>query len=277
MDSQNDEIDIDNLRYVDAAKYFNPATFSVTPFVEVTKTSWGERVLFTPLGLPYIGCELRFNEGGKMEEQINDRFRILVFRDGQAKLILEDTQGNMVTEQMEPGLGYRLHKGQRYSIEAELVSRVMECATPEPWGGEVHRDHFQSAEYVLRIGKPWGYELHFAKEDDPLMVKILHINAGDRLSEKAHRIKRESYWIIEGQCNVISENSERQLVTLTLENDKGYSTNAGQRHRQQAIIDCQLFEISLPEGGKTWRIQDDYERPDETDDQRKLERATYNF
>lgn len=269
----NQEINIDNLPYSDASKYFDPSANSVAPFAEVIKTEWGERVVFTPQGLPYIGSELRFNEGGKMEEQINDRFRIFVFRDGKAKLHLEDTQGNMVVEQMETGLGYRLHKGQRFFIEAELVTRIMEGTMPEPWTGEIHRDHFQSQEYVLRIGKPWGYELHFAKEDDPLMVKILHINAGDRLSEKAHRVKRESYWLLVGDCNVISENENRQLVTFNLENEKGYTTNVGQRHRQQAATDSEVFEVSQPEGGKTWRIQDDYERPDETDAQRKLERA----
>jgi hypothetical protein len=272
MDTNREEINIDNLRYSDASKYFDAATFSVNPFVKVETTAWGERHLFTPEGLPYAGSELRFNEGGKMEEVVNDRFRILVFRDGRATLKMEDPQGNITDEQMEPGLGYRLHKGQRFSIEAHVVSRILEGTMSEPWGGDVHRDHFTSEEYVLRIGKPWGHELHFAKEDDPLMVKILHINAGDRLSEKAHRLKRESYWILDGQCNVISENSERQMLTFNLEYDKGYTTNVGQRHRQQAVTDCAIFEVSTPERGKTWRIQDDYERPDETDAQRKLER-----
>lgn len=269
----SEEINIDNLRYSDAARYFDSATFTVTPFVKVESAPWGERHLFTPVGLPYMGSELRFNEGGRMDDMVNDRFRILVFRDGRATLRMEDQNGNMVEEQMETGLGYRLHKGQKYGIQAHVVSRILEGTMSEPWTGEVHRDHFQSEEYVLRIGKPWGHELHFAKEDDPLMVKILHINAGDRLSEKAHRVKRESYWILDGQCNVISENSDRQMVTFNLEYDKGYTTTVGQRHRQQGITDCRVFEVSTPERGKTWRIQDDYERPDETDEQRRLERG----
>ena len=269
----NQEINIDNLPYSDAAKYFDPATFTVAPFVEIEKTTWGEKAIFTPQGLPYAASELRFNEGGKMEELINDRFRILVFRDGKAKIHMEDPQGNIVSKQMETGLGYRLHKGQRYSIEAEVVSRILEGTMPEAWNGDVHRNHFNSEEMVLRIGKPWGYELHFAKEDDPLMVKILHINTGDRLSEKAHRVKRESYWLLDGQCNVIAENNQRQMVPFSLEYGKGYTTNVGQRHRQQATSDSNVFEVSMPEGGKTWRVQDDYERPDETDEQRKLERG----
>lgn len=267
--------DIENLAYKDAAGHFDPSTFSIDPFVQVEKTSWGERAVFTPEGLPYIGAELRFVEGGKMEETTSDRFRIFVFRDGNASIYMEEENGNIAVKKMEPRLGYRIHKGQKYYIEAESTSRVMEAMTPEPWDGAVHRDHFHYEEYVLRIGKPWGYELHFAKEDDPLMAKVLYISTGDRLSEKAHRRKKESYWLFNGQCNIQMENSNREMVSFPLLPDHGYTSNVGQRHRQQATLDSFLFEVSMPEGGKTWRIQDDYERPDETDTQRMLERALY--
>ena len=94
MDTNQEEINIDNLSYSDASKYFDPATFSTTPFAEVTKTPWGERAVFTPQGLPYVGSELRFNEGATLEEQVSDRFRIFVFRDGRAELTFEDPDGN---------------------------------------------------------------------------------------------------------------------------------------------------------------------------------------
>lgn len=273
MDTTSEEINIDNLTYQDAAKYFDPATFDVTPFSQSSPTSWGEKIVFTPQGLPYVGSELRFNEGAVMEESVSDRFRIFVFRDGRAEITMEDTDGNTVTRQMETNLGYRIHKGQRFSIKAHNVSRIMEAAMPEPWQGEIHRNHFYPEGYVLRIGKPWGYELHFGKEDDPVMAKILHINVGDRLSEKAHRVKRENYWMFNGTCNMVIENNERVFVDFPLEYDKGYTVNVGQRHRQVGTSDCDVFEVSMPEGGKTWRISDDYERPDETDVQRKLERG----
>lgn len=273
MDANQEEINVDKIPYSDASKYFDPATFSITPFVEIVPTSWGEKAVFTPEGLPYVGSELRFNEGGTLEESTSDRFRLFVFRDGRAEIKLEDIDGNIISKQMETGLGYRVHKGQKYSIHASNVSRIMEATMPEEWQGEIHRNHFYAEEYVLRIGKPWGYELHFGKEDDPVMAKILHINVGDRLSEKAHRVKRENYWMFSGQCNIILENQERQTVEFPLEYDKGYTVSVGQRHRQYGVTDCDVFEISMPEGGKTWRISDDYERPDETDVQRKLERG----
>ncbi len=273
MDDNNQNLD--TLPYSEGSKLFDPATFSTDSFARSERTEWGEKIIFTPEGLPYIGSELRFEEGKSSEETVSDRFRIFVFRDGKASIFMEDANGNMAQKEMETWLGYRIHKGQKFYIKADNVSRVLEATMSEPWDGEVHREHFHYEEYVLRIGKPWGYELHFAKEDDPLMAKILHVNQGDRLSEKAHRKKKESYWMLNGECNILMENQSREMIPFSLEHGKGYTTNVGQRHRQQGTTDCDLFEVSMPEGGKTWRIEDDYMRPDETDYQRRLERAQY--
>lgn len=267
------EINIDQLSYDAASRYFDPATFTTDPFVEVERTEWGERAVFTPQGLSYIGSEMRFSAGGKTEEQVSDRFRIFIFRDGKATIYMTDEYGEMISKEMGGNLGYRIHKGQRFYIQAENAARVIECTMAEAWTGEVHPTHFHYEEYVLRIGKPWGYELHFAKEDDPVMAKIHHINAGDRFSEHAHRVRRESYWLLNGNCELQMENSDRQLISFPMENDKGYTVAVGQRHRHTGVLDCDVLEIGTPEGGKTWRIQDDYERPDQSDEQRRLERA----
>lgn len=267
------ETNIDELSYQDAAKYFDPSTFSVEPFVKVETTDWGERAIFTPEGLDYVGSEMRIKEGASTPDQTGDRFRIFVFRDGEATIHMADEFGEMIEKKMETSLGYRIHKGQRFFIVAHKNSRVIECTMSQPWGGEIHPTHFHYEEYVLRIGKPWGYELHFAKEDDPLMVKIHHIHARDRFSEHAHRQRRESYWMLNGQCEMQMENPSRQLITFEASYDKGYTISVGQRHRHMGITDCDLLEVGTPEGGKTWRIQDDYERPDQSDEQRRLEKA----
>ena len=127
--------------------------------------------------------------------------------------------------------------------------------------------------YIKRVDKPWGYELHWAPEGLPYMGKVLHIDAGKRLSLQAHDQKQETYWLINGECNLIIENHKRELVTISLEKGKGYTTYPGQKHRHQAVTDCDVIESSMGEGGVTWRFEDDYNRPDETDDQRKIERG----
>lgn len=132
---------------------------------------------------------------------------------------------------------------------------------------------FSNSSYVKKVEKPWGYEIHWVPEGLPYMGKVLHIHAGKRLSLQAHDKKQETYWLLSGDCDLVIDNELGELTTIRLEKGKGYTTVPGQRHRHQAITDCDVMEVSMPEGGVTWRLEDDYSRPDETDDQRKKERG----
>lgn len=132
---------------------------------------------------------------------------------------------------------------------------------------------FTNQPYVKRVEKPWGYELHWVPADMPYMGKILHINAGQRLSLQVHDKKQESYWLLNGECDLIMENAEGELETVHMQKNVGYTTIIGQRHRHQAVTDCDVVEVSTPEQGTTWRLEDDYQRPDETPEQRKKERG----
>lgn len=269
--------DIDSLTFDVASQYFDPATFSIDPFVKIEPTEWGERAIFTPQGLSYVGSELRINEGAKIPDTLSDRFKIFIYVDGLVNIHMSDPTGNIITKKMDNNLGYRIHKGQRYSLEAVTKSRIIECSMSEPWTGEVHPDHFHYEEYVLRVGKPWGYELHFAKDDDPLMAKIHHMNLGNRFSLHAHRIRRESYWMLNGNCDIEMENKDKNLIRFPMEFGKGYTINVGQRHRHTATENCSFLEVGTRAGGRTWRIEDDYGRSDQTDELRKIEESTGNI
>jgi len=131
---------------------------------------------------------------------------------------------------------------------------------------------FSTDAYAKRIDKPWGYELHWVPADAPYMGKIIHINAGARLSLQLHDEKQESWLLMNGQAAVLWENDQGELVQTELEAGKGYSTKLGQRHRLIGITDCDVVEVSTPELGTTWRLEDDYARPNETPAQRELER-----
>lgn len=132
---------------------------------------------------------------------------------------------------------------------------------------------FTNQPYVKRVNKPWGYELHWVPEGMPYMGKLMHINAGHRLSLQVHDQKQESYWLASGECNLIIENTNGELETIKMENGVGYTMMIGQRHRHQAVTDCDVIEVSTPEIGTTYRLEDDYKRPHETEDQRKKERG----
>ncbi len=133
--------------------------------------------------------------------------------------------------------------------------------------------NFSNDPYVTRVDKPWGYELHWVREDAPYMGKTLHINAGARLSLQLHDEKQESWILIRGRAKVLWEDSQGEMVETELHMGYGYSTAVGQRHRLVGITECDVIEVSTPERGTTWRLQDDHARPDETPEQRKLERG----
>jgi mannose-6-phosphate isomerase len=131
---------------------------------------------------------------------------------------------------------------------------------------------FSNDSYVIRNEKPWGYELHWVPADAPYMGKILHINAGARLSLQVHDEKQESWFLMNGQAAVIWENNQGELIQTELQPGQGYSTQLGQRHRLAGLTDCDVIEVSTPELGTTWRLEDDYARPHETPQQRDIER-----
>lgn len=133
--------------------------------------------------------------------------------------------------------------------------------------------NFATDAYVKRVEKPWGYELHWVREGVPYMGKIMHINAGHRMSLQIHDEKQETYLVINGRAAVLWENADGELIQTELQPEMGYSTQVGQRHRLIGLTDCDIVEVSTPELGTTWRLEDDYARPNETPEQRLVERA----
>lgn len=132
---------------------------------------------------------------------------------------------------------------------------------------------FNTQSYTRKVDKPWGYELHFVPEKLPYMGKIIHIDEGKRLSLQTHDQKQESWLLIQGSAKVVWENTKGELVETELEKEKGYTCAIGKKHRLVGITDCDIVEVSTPEIGTTYRLEDDYSRPDETEELRSLERS----
>jgi mannose-6-phosphate isomerase-like protein (cupin superfamily) len=131
---------------------------------------------------------------------------------------------------------------------------------------------FTTAPHVRRIEKPWGFELHWTPDGLPYTGKLLHINAGARLSLQLHDQKRESWLLLHGRAMVVWQNERGELVETELQPGVGYTCALGQIHRLIGITDCEVVEASTPEVGTTWRLQDDFQRPHETPEQRLAER-----
>jgi mannose-6-phosphate isomerase len=132
---------------------------------------------------------------------------------------------------------------------------------------------FSNNSYVKRIEKPWGYELHWTPDNLPYVGKVLHVSAGKRLSLQYHDKKQESWFLMSGRGKVIWENDKGELIETELQMGQGYTCALGQKHRLAGITDCDILEVSTPEIGTTYRLEDDYKRPDETEEQRAKERG----
>jgi mannose-6-phosphate isomerase-like protein (cupin superfamily) len=132
---------------------------------------------------------------------------------------------------------------------------------------------FSNDSYVRKMDKPWGYEIHWTPGNLPYMGKVLHIDKDKRLSLQVHDIKQESWFIMHGRAKVVWDDNTGELTETELEPGVGYTCAVGQRHRLVGITDCDVVEISTPEVGTTFRLEDDYKRPDETEEQRKKERG----
>lgn len=143
---------------------------------------------------------------------------------------------------------------------------------PDQTPPEFDKSTFSNKPYSIQNSKPWGYEIHWVPADAPYMGKVLHINAGARLSLQLHDQKQESWFLMNGRAVVIWDNSAGELVETELQPGVGYSTKLGQRHRLVGLTDCDVLEVSTPELGTTWRLEDDYARPNETPEQREIER-----
>ena len=131
--------------------------------------------------------------------------------------------------------------------------------------------NFDNIPYSRRIEKPWGWEIHFVPDNKPYMGKILHINTGQRLSLQYHDKKQESWLLINGRAKVIWDGEDGNLVETELDPGKGFTCDLSQRHRLVGITDCDIIEISTPEIGITYRLEDDYARAGKNEDEKERE------
>lgn len=138
--------------------------------------------------------------------------------------------------------------------------------------GQFDKKTFTNEPFVKKVSKPWGYEIIFTSDDLPYTGKIIHIDAGKRLSLQIHDKKQESWYLLSGRGKIIWENIRGNLIETEFAPLQGYTCKIGQRHRLAGITDCDIMEVSTPEIGTTYRLEDDYKRPDETEQMRQEER-----
>ncbi len=110
----------------------------------------------------------------------------------------------------------------------------------------------------MRVDKPWGYELHWAKTGR-YVGKIIHVDAGHALSLQYHRVKDETILVWSGR---IRFETGRSAERVTREMGPGESVHIapGTVHRMTALEPTDIFEVSTPELDDVVRLEDRYGR-----------------
>ena len=110
----------------------------------------------------------------------------------------------------------------------------------------------------MKVDKPWGYELRWAKTDR-YVGKVIHVNAGHALSLQYHTVKDETILVWSGRILFeIDEGGTR--VTREMGSGDSVHVAPGTVHRLTAVEDSDLFEVSTPELEDVVRLEDRYGR-----------------
>jgi mannose-6-phosphate isomerase len=107
--------------------------------------------------------------------------------------------------------------------------------------------------------KPWGYELLWAW-GDRYAAKILHIEAGHRLSLQYHRVKEETMLLVRGRLTLELEGPDGRIEAHNGCPGQVFHIPPGRKHRLTAVETCDVLEVSTPELEDLVRLQDDFGR-----------------
>jgi hypothetical protein len=110
-----------------------------------------------------------------------------------------------------------------------------------------------------RVNKPWGHELWWSVTD-LYAGKILHIEAGHRLSLQYHRTKDESCYLVSGRIRLVKGVTVAELETVELEPGASWRNLPLEIHTIEAIEASDVFEVSTPQMDDVVRLLDDYGR-----------------
>jgi quercetin dioxygenase-like cupin family protein len=107
-----------------------------------------------------------------------------------------------------------------------------------------------------RIIKPWGFEIIWAHTNS-YVGKLIHINAGHRLSKQYHMVKEETVYVVKG---ILYNYEDDGTITKVLPG-QSLHINVGQIHRFGANeSNVQIIEVSTPHLDDVIRMEDDYGR-----------------
>lgn len=115
------------------------------------------------------------------------------------------------------------------------------------------------AELNRYVEKPWGYEKWIAVTDH-YALKEIFFKKGQRCSFQYHNKKQEHIYILSGKLEVLEDNKNRELETHIYGPGEIIFNPATYRHRNTALEDTTIIEVSTSDLDDVVRIEDDYDR-----------------
>jgi len=113
-----------------------------------------------------------------------------------------------------------------------------------------------------RTEKPWGYELLWSHTDH-YAGKIIHINAGQRLSLQYHEHKHESVLVLSGTLVLhLGRGADASVVELSPGESMDIPAHEIHRFAAPRDTDVEIIEVSTPRLDDVIRLEDDYQRAD---------------
>jgi quercetin dioxygenase-like cupin family protein len=111
----------------------------------------------------------------------------------------------------------------------------------------------------LKVPKTWGHEVWWAWTDD-YVGKILHVDAGHRLSLQYHERKDETCYVLRGRLKLIKGPSADALTETEVGPGDSWRNLPGEVHTIEAIEDTDVLEASTPHLDDVVRLSDSYGR-----------------
>src|SRR5665213_1493604 len=105
--------------------------------------------------------------------------------------------------------------------------------------------------------KPWGQETRWAFVDNKYVGKVLHINAGHKLSRQYHLKKDETFLVQSGEMD-LEIGSDKEIKVIRMKVGDSFHCPPMTIHRMSAIVDTAVIEVSTPELDDVVRLEDNY-------------------
>ena len=110
-----------------------------------------------------------------------------------------------------------------------------------------------------RVDKPWGHEIWWANTD-LYAGKLLHVDAGQKLSLQLHREKDETSYLLSGRLRLTRGPSSVALKEQEIGPGHAWRVEPGTVHTIEAMEDSVVLEVSTPHLDDVVRLQDRYGR-----------------